>query len=300
MNNSFVCDIVSNGIISKKNRILVIGDLHADFRKTKKIFIGLKLIDINNNWVAKPRDTVVVQIGDQLDGGGRGYSEASGELELINFMDMVHRKAHKEDGGVYSLIGNHEIMNLLGNFTYSSEKDIENQGGIEIREKLFSPGGLIFNRMSCTRNVVLKVGDFIFAHAGVLPEHIEGYDKNVVINKVNTLMRLFLQGKKTVEDKEIGRLFLNKKGIIWDRNYGSKNPRCENIEEISKLLNVGHMIVGHTVQKGINSRCDNKLWRVDVGISDSFSGNKIEVLEILDNGVPTEKNKKKPFRIIKI
>ena len=113
-------------------------------------------------------------------------------------------------------------------------------------------------------------------------------------------MRLFLQGKKTVEDKEIGRLFLNKKGIIWDRNYGSKNPRCENIEEISKLLNVGHMIVGHTVQKGINSRCDNKLWRVDVGISDSFSGNKIEVLEILDNGVPTEKNKKKPFRIIKI
>jgi hypothetical protein len=300
MNNSFVCDIVSNGIISKKNRILVIGDLHADFRKTKKIFIDLKLIDINNNWVAKPKNTVVVQIGDQLDGGGRGYSEASGELELINFMDMVHRKAHQKDGGVYSLIGNHEIMNLLGNFTYSSEKDIESQGGIEIREKLFSPGGLIFNRMSCTRNVVLKVGDFIFAHAGVLPEHIEGYDKNVFIKKVNTLMRLFLQGKKTVEDKEIGRLFLNKKGIIWDRNYGSKNPRCENIEEISKLLNVGHMIVGHTVQKGINSRCDNKLWRVDVGISDSFSGNKIEVLEILDNGVPTEKNKKKPFRIIKI
>ena len=300
MNNSFVCDIVSNGIISKKNRILVIGDLHADFRKTKKIFIDLKLIDINNNWVAKPKDTVVVQIGDQLDGGGRGYGEASGELELINFMDMIHRKAHQADGGVYSLIGNHEIMNLLGNFTYSSEKDIERQGGIEIREKLFSPGGLIFNRMSCTRNVVLKVGDFVFAHAGILPEHIEGYDKNVFIRKVNTLMRLFLQGKKTVEDKEIGRLFLNKKGIIWDRDYGSKNPRCENIEEISKLLNVGHMIVGHTVQKGINSRCDNKLWRVDVGISDSFSGNKIEVLEILDNGVPTEKNKKKPFRIIKI
>ena len=141
MNNSFVCDIVSNGIISKKNRILVIGDLHADFRKTKKIFIDLKLIDINNNWVAKPKNTVVVQIGDQLDGGGRGYSEASGELELINFMDMVHRKAHQKDGGVYSLIGNHEIMNLLGNFTYSSEKDIESQGGIEIREKLFSPGG---------------------------------------------------------------------------------------------------------------------------------------------------------------
>ena len=299
INSNFSCDFVSNGIIPKKNRVLVIGDLHADFKKTKKMFIDLKLIDINNNWVAKPKDTVVVQLGDQLDGGGRGLGEAFGEIDLINFMDTIHNKAKRFDGGVYSLIGNHEIMNLIGNFSYSSDKDIELQGGIELREKLFAPGSDIFNRMSCTRNVVLKVGDFMFAHAGVLPEHLDGYDKETFIKNVNTLMRLFLQGKKTMDDEEIGRLFLNKKGIIWDRNYGSKTPECKNIDKISKMLNVGHMIVGHTVQDGINSKCDNKLWRVDVGISDSFGSNKIEVLEILDNGVMLEKNKFKPFRIIK-
>ena len=40
------------------------------------------------------------------------------------------------------------------------------------------------------------------------------------------------------------------------------------------------MVVGHTVQQqGINSACDNKVWRIDVGLS-RFYGNKPSVLEI--------------------
>ena len=30
----------------------------------------------------------------------------------------------KHGGGVYSLIGNHEIMNMIGDFKYASNKDI--------------------------------------------------------------------------------------------------------------------------------------------------------------------------------
>jgi hypothetical protein len=45
------------------------------------------------------------------------------------------------------------------------------------------------------------------------------------------------------------------------------------------------MVVGHTVQNGINSACDGKIWRTDIGMSRSFGKrNKIQVLEILYNG----------------
>ena len=44
------------------------------------MFINFKLIDSNENWIAKPSNTVVVQLGDQLDGGGRGFGESYGEL----------------------------------------------------------------------------------------------------------------------------------------------------------------------------------------------------------------------------
>ena len=53
------------------------------------IFLKLKLVDINYNWIAIPKDTIVVQVGDQLDGGGRSNNEVYGELDLINFMENM-------------------------------------------------------------------------------------------------------------------------------------------------------------------------------------------------------------------
>jgi hypothetical protein len=300
-NSTFTCPTKNDGILPIKNRILVIGDLHADFNKTKEIFINFSLIDVNENWIANPKDTVVVQMGDQLDGGGRSDNESFGELDLIKFMDRIHLNAEKDGGGVYSLIGNHEIMNLLGDFRYSSSKDIEIQGGMQNRLKLFSPGSDIFNKMSCTRNVILKIGDFIFVHAGILPEHINPSEKSEFIKKLNTLMRLYLQGKKTWENHDIQKYFLDKKGIIWDRTYGSENiskDTCTSLDKVNKLLNVGHMVVGHTVQDNINSQCDDKLWRVDVGISEAFGTSNMEILEILNNGVSNKENNYKPIRIL--
>ena len=55
------CEFTTKSIIEKKERITVIGDLHADFKKTIELFVKLKLIEIsksNNkisyNWIAKP------------------------------------------------------------------------------------------------------------------------------------------------------------------------------------------------------------------------------------------------------
>ena len=168
-----ICKSIPQDIIEAKKRIIVIGDLHADFAKIFKIFVDLKLIDVNKRWIAEPKDTVVVQVGDQLDGGARGMSnDASGENNILDLMEHIHDQAIVYDGGVYSLLGNHELMNVSGNFSYASKKDIETDGGEENRKKLYKPGGELANRLSCTRNVVLKVGSFLFAHAGVLPEMI--------------------------------------------------------------------------------------------------------------------------------
>ena len=67
------------------------------------------------------------------------------------------------------------------------------------------------------------------------------------------------------------------------------------------------MVVGHTPQfmygQGINSTCDRKLWRVDVGMSSAFTKftkgkakrtRKVQVLEIKNDG----RNPKKDFNIL--
>ena len=71
------------------------------------------------------------------------------------------------------------------------------QGGEELRKKIFSPGGDLFNKLSCTRNVILQIGNFIFTHAGIVPENIKDFeDTQSFIKYVNNLMREFLQGKR--------------------------------------------------------------------------------------------------------
>jgi hypothetical protein len=301
--SDFKCDITYNSIIDPKERIIVLGDLHADYKNTIKLFKKLQLIKFIGNkpiWNAKPKNTVVVQLGDQVDGGGRGVGESSGELEIIQFMEEIHVQAYRNGGGVYSLIGNHEIMNLMGDFKYASSKDIEIQGGEKLRRELFKPGGDLFNKLSCTRNAILQIGTFLFAHAGVVPDNIKDFnDPKQFIKYINLLMREFLQGKRDQSDEEIQKYFLQKDtSIIWNRHYGNDIANCSEVENVVKMLNVGHMIVGHTVQKKINSKCDNKLWRVDVGISDIFNSKNLSVLEILDNGISLPKNEFKPFRIL--
>ena len=61
---------------------------------------------------------------------------------------------------------------------------------------------------------------------------------------------------------------------------------CEQLADVLKKLGAKRMIVGHTVQdKGINSACDDTLWRIDVGLAKLYDG-PIQVLELPRDGAP--------------
>lgn len=78
-----------------------------------------------------------------------------------------------------------------------------------------------------------------------------------------------------------------------------EEANCNEVEEVLKTLNIGSMVVGHTVQQNINSKCDSKLWRVDIGLSSIFDKHNMSVLEILDDGVKLPRNKFKPVRVLR-
>ena len=176
-------------ILPPCDRIVVIGDLHGDWNVTKEIFLKAKLIDINFRWIAYPQNTVVVQVGDIVDRGGRPDSigDECSELKIMDFLDECHSKAKLYGGGVYCILGNHELMNVVGNFTYSTPMSIKCFGGVEKRRDAFKPTGILARRFACTRNVVLKVGSFLFVHAGIAPKHLT---KN--IKEINQDMRDYL------------------------------------------------------------------------------------------------------------
>jgi len=316
------CDEIKKypSVIPAVNRIIVIGDLHGDWDITVKSLKVANLIDKNLNWIGG--DTVVVQVGDQIDrcrftGISCKLPEAtkddeSSDLKILNYFTKLHNQAQKHGGAVYSIIGNHELMNVKGDMRYVSYeniKDFDNykkpngdgfKDGMEARKWAFSPGNPIANFLGCTRQLALIIGSNLFVHAGVLPKISEKYG----ISDMNQVMSLFLWDK--INNKIDTKDLLDSADFspLWNRVFGSKNHnqiQCDNLmTPLKNVYNVDRIFVGHSPQDktGITNTCNGKIWLTDYGASkafDKYDNNflqngdrsevrKAQVLEILNDG----------------
>ena len=144
LQNNYVCNKNFKDTYTNISNIYVIGDIHGDLSVLLKSLRKINIIDANLNWTGS--DSHIVQLGDILDGGGRGNkmntgnSQAMEEFTIFEFLNNLDSQARRLGGRVHYLIGNHELMNLLGDFRYVAPNHL-NSTGTEIRKKLFKPGG---------------------------------------------------------------------------------------------------------------------------------------------------------------
>lgn len=272
-------------ILLPVKRIIAIGDVHGDYKATLLSLRKAGVIDNKNKWIGG--STVVVQLGDQLDRGGRSYDngDEDSEFKIMNLFDRLHKQAKSVNGAVYSLLGNHELMNVLGDFSYTSKMGIKHFGSKEARLEHFRPGGKIALKMAKNRNAILRIGDWIFVHGGLTPRLAQKYK----IVEINNLMREYLSGNEKLEqNKSFRELFLNNGSILWTRRYSEEKPDCKTLSQTLEYLGAKKLVVGHTPQDKINCKCNKNVWRIDIGMSQAFGkrkdNNRIQILEILDNG----------------
>ncbi|MGA1048789.1 MAG: metallophosphoesterase, partial [Minisyncoccia bacterium] len=164
------------------DRVVVIGDLHGDISTLCSCLYMTNIINSNLEWIAQPSNTIVVQIGDQVDSLSRNEVnqnwEKISDYSLIKFTDRIDEIAKKKGGRFISLIGNHEIMNVLNCFEYVSELSMRKSGGHYGRSKKFSPGGELA-KILAKRPVIQKIGPLLFCHAGLLPHHLNIVNSNI-------------------------------------------------------------------------------------------------------------------------
>ena len=123
-------------------------------------------------------------------------------MVILQYFTKLHHQAQKVGGAVYSLLGNHELMNVKGDFRYVSYEGLKEfddykyedeegnkvnyfineqgekeqfQSGEQARRWTFSPGNPISEFLACTRQMALIIGSNLFVHAGVLPSIAKKY-----------------------------------------------------------------------------------------------------------------------------
>lgn len=257
-------------------RIVVIGDLHGDLKRFKNILLDAKIINNNIEWIADPPNTIIVQLGDQIDSLNRDPLikdwEKLQDIETIYFTNNLDMIARSKGGMVISLIGNHELINSIGVFTYVSKLN-----NTESRINYFKPKGTLSPILG-KRPIIVKIGDLCFCHAGLNKYHIDILNKNnKTVSYLNDLWRQYiLNGKIDINDKEIfDKILLDSEGILWTRSLDNKDI----VTNVLKNIGCQFMFVGHTPVENIKLVSD-KIFYVDTGISRSFGTKSYQYLNI--------------------
>ena len=279
------CPVIPLSKYDKTPRIIAIGDIHGDWDILIKCLLLANVIHLNKynkyDWIGS--NTVVIQVGDILDSRCRAqicHKETPGNNEelIYKFLINLNKEAEKVGGNVLIVLGNHELMNIMGDLSYASDHAVNAFGGYDNRKKIFQPGiGYWANLLACNANSIIQVGSWLFAHAGLTIDHVVDD-----IDAINVPVRNYILGKQSSLNPTIMDFF-------WHRNY-ERGYSCDDfIKYISQLRGLSApkgMVIGHSVQSdGITNICDGKIWKIDIGMSRAFgNNNRVQVLEILNDG----------------
>lgn len=265
-------------------RLVAFGDVHGDY---DALLSALRLggaVDESGRWIGGA--LWVVHTGDYLDRG-------DGELKIIRLLDALEDQAKAAGGRVIVLNANHEIINVDWIFRYATDAGFSTFAALDAldlhhpkvaalpekkraRAAAFMPGGPMARRLAA-RPLYAIVGDTVFVHAGISPEHVR-----YGLERITGEMRDWMLGKTD----DCPPVLKGRRAPVWMRDYSRVDgpADCEQLATALNLLGVRRMVVGHTVQEHINPACEDRVWRIDTGMSKHYGG-PVEVLEITPESI---------------
>ncbi len=236
--------------------IVAVGDLHADLGSAKKAFATAGITNAEGDWILK--DAIVVQTGDLTDRGPDGKP-------LLDWVQTLERQAVEHNSQFVVLLGNHEVMNLQGDWRYVSRADVLSFGGVEARKNAFSiqEKGAIATWLQ-GKDAVVQIGDTVFVHGGVSKDFAR--PATTLSNEV----RMAMLG---LGDSRV----LGENGPLWYRGYWrqTEEQACQEAQFVLSTMGATRMVMGHTTQRDgqIRARCNGTLFAIDTGISQHYGQN---------------------------
>ena len=254
---------ISESLMPEK--LIAISDIEGNFNGFSSFLKSNKIVDSNYNWTFNNGHLVLV--GDFVDRG-------KNVVQVLWLIYKLEKQAKENGGKVHFILGNHEIMNFQGNGGYNQKKYIK--AGQVISQKNEWERAIQFMYSNQTelgnwlrkKNVIEKIGGYIFVHAGLNPEIV---DYNISLNEINNITREnwdedFYQNPG---NNSIANFLIGRKGPFWyrglvtDYKYYEKINESE-LEKVLKHFKANKIVVGHTVVNNISADFNGRVIRIDL------------------------------------
>lgn len=273
-------------------RIVAIGDVHGDYPVFVEVLQKAGVIDARRKWSGGT--TVLVQTGDVPDRGPQSR-------KVMDLLIDLEKQARKAGGRVHALLGNHEVMNMLGDLRYVSPEEYQSYASIDaeaLREQVYAasapaaqrddavfkatwmaahPPGWVelvrafdvkgrYGRWLRQHDTIAKVGDTLFLHGGLSPKYA-----TLQAGEINERVKVALASANPGTEP----LLTDEEGPLWYRGLALE-PDATLTAHVDALLahhGVARIVVGHTVTPGVVlSRLGGKVILNDVGLSAVYGG----------------------------
>ena len=161
------------------DRIVAFGDVHGDHAVLVRLLRAADVVDDDLRWAAGT--THLVSLGDLLDRG-------PGSIAILDLLMRLQDEAATAGGRVHMVLGNHELMNLIGDLRYvpaaefaafagtgtgtgtgATESTLAARpAGYVERYQAFTPTGR-YGRWLLAQPAAVIVNDTLFVHGGLPP-----------------------------------------------------------------------------------------------------------------------------------
>lgn len=275
-----------------RDRIVAVGDVHADLDALLRILMGAELVDADGRWVGAGCHLVLV--GDLVDRG------ADSVATTHYVMDLQAQAAARGDR-VDALLGNHELLVAAGDFAFAHPGELEalasfRYGGRFGLAAVFAGNGP-WARWLRSRPAVLKVGSAVFVHAGPDARMLD-----LTLARINHGLQAAiarLQGAEPfAADPSSWCADPDGQALMWSRvlMVGRRPPwhllqTAATLRQVLSHLQADLMVAGHSPTAAIDFRVawphpdfGQAVAVIDTGISRCYGG-RLSALEIAHGSV---------------
>jgi hypothetical protein len=195
----------------------------------------------------------LVIVGDCFDRGEE-------VMECLWLIYSLEEKARRAGGYVHFLLGNHEIMNMNGDWRYVHPKYAQSSN--VPYTALYNGNSELWHWLQ-TKNIMEKIGDVLFVHAGVSPELLK---LPLTLPEINNKVRpVYTQANQTFDDPLLRVVFNSSDSPFWYRGYYmAENYLPESVvDKTLEKFGVKTIVTGHTVVERVTSFYNGKVINVD-------------------------------------
>lgn len=234
-------------------KLFVLSDIEGEFDVFKALLVKSRIMNKRYHWTFGSGHLVIC--GDLFDRG----------KNVVPYLWLLYKledEAKQKGGYVHTILGNHDIMNLSGDYRYVDPKYFESAKMLGREYKQLFAADTELGRWLRTKNIIEKIGDRLFLHGGISPA-VNASGRPV--EDINQSCRPWYDGNRKNIPEEL-QVFFGREGLFWYRGY-FLDPRASmnTVDSTLSIYNCKQVIVGHTIiNKNIAAYYGGKVIGLDV------------------------------------